>query len=387
MNQKILHSALNLLEYIESENYRGYDPYDALKSPLFKLPFFNKNKIVRFGFQQLVKRSPVNLRPLLLVPKGYNPVTLGLCIQAYGYLSRVLPERKEEFFAKADYLIEELKKLIPQGFSGACWGYDFDWEARYAKIPAYQPTVVATGIITNGLFEYYKISANEEAFRLCESASDFVLKDLNRTYEGETFSFSYSPFDRLVVFNASMKGVRLLSQVYSITKRKDLFEAAAKSAAFVVNHQNDDGSWFYGDNSTAKWIDNYHTGYVLDCLDEFNKLDDSKKFDSNLKKGVSFYVQNFFEDERIPKFYHNKKYPVDCTSASQSLLTLTRFNHMATAKKVAEFIIEHMQNKKGYFYFRDYGNKFDRSSFMRWSNAWMLAGLTFIILANKQNLN
>ena len=72
--QNIKQATQLLQQYIEQENYRGYDPYDALKSPLFKLPFFKSNKFIRFAAQQLVKRSPINLRPLLFVPKGYNPV-------------------------------------------------------------------------------------------------------------------------------------------------------------------------------------------------------------------------------------------------------------------------------------------------------------------------
>ena len=86
-------------------------------------------------------------------------------------------ERKEEFIAKAECLINELKKLIPYGYSGACWGYDFDWEHRYMTIPAYQPTIVATGIISNGLFNYYKITGNNEALELCRSSCNFVLQD------------------------------------------------------------------------------------------------------------------------------------------------------------------------------------------------------------------
>ncbi|MBK6912284.1 MAG: hypothetical protein IPH11_00855 [Ignavibacteriales bacterium] len=78
----LLNEALGrLLRYIEKENYRGWDPYDALSSPLFKLPFFRSNKFIRFAAQQAVKRSPINLRPLLFIPKGYNPVTLGLMLQ------------------------------------------------------------------------------------------------------------------------------------------------------------------------------------------------------------------------------------------------------------------------------------------------------------------
>ena len=109
MRSNTIKNALDQLErYIENNNYRGYDPYDALKSPLFKLPFFRKNKFVRFGSQQLVKRFPFNIRPLLFVPKGYNPVTLGLCIQGYSYLTQSAPENKATYIKKIEYLVDEL---------------------------------------------------------------------------------------------------------------------------------------------------------------------------------------------------------------------------------------------------------------------------------------
>ena len=79
---KELNSSLNRLKaYIENSEYKGFDPYDALKSPLFNFSILKSNKLIRFGIQQLVKRSPLNLRTLLFIPKGYNPVTLGLAIQ------------------------------------------------------------------------------------------------------------------------------------------------------------------------------------------------------------------------------------------------------------------------------------------------------------------
>src|SRR5690625_7989716 len=87
-------SVLRLERYARKHDYKGHDPYDALLSPLFKLPFLKTNKWLRFGTQQFVKRFPVNIRPLLLVPKGLNPVSLGLFIQGYAYLSEVF--RSEE---------------------------------------------------------------------------------------------------------------------------------------------------------------------------------------------------------------------------------------------------------------------------------------------------
>ena len=151
------------MNYIESEEYKGYDPYDGLTSPLFKLPGLNTNKKVRFYSQQLIKRFPISLRPMLFIHKGYDPVTIGLCIQAYTNLSDIQDNKRQYYYKKIDYLISKLEELQSKGFSGTCWGYNFDWVSSIVTIPAYGPNVVATGIITNALFEYYKISGSETA--------------------------------------------------------------------------------------------------------------------------------------------------------------------------------------------------------------------------------
>jgi len=365
-----------LKTYIENEGYKGYDPYDALLSPFFKLPILKSNKWIRFGTQQLVKRLPFSIRPLLFVPKGYNPVTLGLSIQAYAYLYQAESNNKEEYLKKIDYLVNELKTLIPKGFSGACWGYDFDWEARYSKIPAYQPSVVATGIITNALFIAYQATGHKESFNLILSASDFVTKDLQRVYAGDSFCFSYSPFDDEQVFNASMKGVRLLAQTYTLNKDTKLKDLAKKAVDFVIQYQREDGSWPYSIVSTGGWTDNYHTGYVLDCLDEYQTLTKDMDYAENIDRGYTFYIDNFITKAGAPKFYHNKTYPMDCTSAAQTLLTTIRFGDKEIAEQVAQWMIQNMQKPNGSFKFRKFRTYTITTSFMRWSDAWMFAALS-----------
>ncbi len=373
-----------LQEYIEREAYRGYDPYDALTSPLFRLPLLNHNKLLRWGFQQVVKRLSINMRPLLGIAKGYNPVTLGLCLQGYAYLSIVYPEKVDGI--KFDFLLSEIARLQSKGYSGACWGYDFDWEARYAKIPAFTPTVVATGFITNALFEYYQITRSQRAFDLCESATRFVMNDLNKTVEDENFCYSYSPLDKQVVLNATMKGARLLAQVYSVTKNQALIDEARKTVAFVVKKQQSNGAWAYatkkGDART--WADNFHTGYVLDCLDDYQKYSGDPSFNEALQKGIAYYEANFFENGEVPKYYDKSLYPVDATAVAQSILTLTRFGKMDLAERVVNWTLRHMQDESGYFYYQRTKRGVNKIPYMRWSSAWMFVALTKYLFSQKE---
>lgn len=374
-------SLKNLQSYIEHHHYKGYDPYDALKSPLFNLPIFRSNKLIRFGSQQFIKRFPVNLRTFLAVPKGLNPVTLGLMIQGYAYAMEANPKKTEEYFQKIDRLADQLQSLSAKGYSGVCWGYDFDWEARHAKIPAYQPTVVATGIITNGLFTAWRITKSEKLKELIVGSIPFILSDLNRSAAGDTFCFSYSPFDQQKVFNASMKGVRLLAQAYFITKKEEYKTVAGDAVQYVMNHQNNDGSWHYSLASKGNWVDNYHTGYVLDCLDDYIKLCDVEKFRNQYENGYEYYKKTFIGTTGMPYFYSNQPYPADCTAASQTILTLIRNGDLESAYHVAKWTIQNMQAKNGSFYFRKYRYFNITTSFMRWSNAWMFSALSYLALS------
>ena len=55
-------------------------------------------------------------------------------------------------------------------------------------------------------------------------------------------------------------------QDYYITKNKKSKSLAEKVINYVISYQNDDGSWHYSLAKKGRWIDSYHSGYVLDCL-------------------------------------------------------------------------------------------------------------------------
>lgn len=387
-SEKLRATVIKLQEYIERNDYRGYDPYDGLNSPLYKLPVLRSNKKIRFFSQQLIKRSPLNLRKIIFVPKSIDPVTLGLCLQAYTYLQDAIHEHKDEYALAIEKLLNQLYSSKSQTYRNTCWGYGFPWESRYFSLPPYDPTLVATAIIVNALYENYKTNDSERIMNIIIDAGKFVLEDINRSYaENGSFCFSYSPYDNEKIYNASMKGVRILSFIYELTREDMYKETAAKAADFVIKKQNQDGSWFYSDSRHGGWIDNYHTGYILDCLGDFIKLCNpaTNDYTESFKKGSLFYLNNFFQNGTIPKIYDKKIYPVDSTAAAQSIFTLIRMDEMETATNVAEWMIDNMQNDDGSFSYRKYKNHTVKTSFMRWSNAWMFAGLSLLLKKTEKN--
>ncbi|NMC98145.1 MAG: delta-aminolevulinic acid dehydratase [Bacteroidales bacterium] len=380
------HNILDSVEkYIRCEKYRGYDPFDALSSPLFKLPLFCSNKTIRFGIQQVFKRIPFNLRPDLGIKKEINPVTIGLCIQSFSYVTKIYPEKKEQYLSEINRLLDILVSLSSKGYCGYCWGYNFDWESRYSKIARFLPTVVATGIITNGLFEYFKISQDLRIKELLTSSARFVLEDLNRSYEGDSFCFSYSPVDKQNVYNATMKGARLLTQVYSITNNAEYVNHAEQTVKYVINNQNLNGSWYYSKGDSRNWIDNFHTAYILDSLSEFISFSGLNQYKVHLDSGLDYYLKNLFTKDGKPKYYSNSFYPIDSTEIAQSIFTLTKFNRFEEAESVIRFGLDTLYSGKGYFY---YQKRFllNKISYMRWSNAWFYLALSYYLYRRANDL-
>ena len=64
---------LNSMEsYLEKEKYKGWDAHDGLNGSLLNFSCI-RNRIPSMLLLQLIKNSPFNLRPILRIPKSYNP--------------------------------------------------------------------------------------------------------------------------------------------------------------------------------------------------------------------------------------------------------------------------------------------------------------------------
>jgi len=384
MYNKAESSFNRLKSWCEKEGFKGYDPYDGLNSKFFRaLPFLSENRVSRLVWIQLFKRSPINLRPLLGVNKDYNPKGLGLFLTGYCTLNKLHFCQKESEIQT--FLINKLISLISHGYSGACWGYNFDWQAKAFFQPKYTPTVVATSFISNAFLDVYEANGDKSYLDIARSSCDFILKDLNRTYDEKgNFAFSYSPLDSSVVYNATLLGSRLLARVYSFTREENLIIEAKKSVAYCCDRQYSNGSWSYGKAKYHQWIDSFHTGYNLEAINDYMMLSGDISFEQNLNKGFEFYIATFFTERGISKYYSNSVYPIDIHSIAQLVSTLSRLGkfheYIELINKVLVWTIDNMQSEKGYFFYQHKRFFNSRIPYMRWAQAWMFYAYSLYFL-------
>ena len=372
--------------YCEKENFKGWDPYDGLNSWVIQKTPLGKSRLFRLAWIQLFKRNPINLRPLFGIKKAYNPKGLGLFL--IGYCNLYKQDNNQNYFNTITFLANKIISLQTKGYSGACWGYNFDWQARAFFQPKYTPTVVATTFIAEALLEAYEITKNKEYLSTVESCAKFVLKDLNKSYDDNgNFTLSYSPLDRTQVYNAGLLGAKLLCLVYKYNKESDLLTKAKKIVAYVCDKQKKDGSWTYGTLPFHQWIDNFHTGYNLECIHTYQEVSKDMTYQKNIEKGLKYYLEMFFTTEGVSKYYNNKVYPVDIHSPAQLIVTLSKLREFDKNKelinRVLNWTVQNMQSEEGFFYYQKRKRLTSKISYIRWAQAWMFYAYSYCFLEIK----
>jgi hypothetical protein len=150
---------------------------------------------------------------------------------------------------------------------------------------------------------------------------------------------------------------------------------------YTAQHQRPDGAWYYGVTPNLHWVDNFHTGYVLDCFKHYSEGTNDRSFDGILSKGYDFWKRTFFLADGTPRYYDYKTLPLDIQCASQAIDTLVFFSDqdpsaLPLALTVAEWTIANMQDRTGYFYYRRYSRHIvNKTPTLHWGQATMLCAL------------
>jgi hypothetical protein len=368
-----------LILHLEKTNYKGYDPYDALKSPL---PWEKMGKWAPVIAIQIFKRLPFNIRPFFGIAKEHNPKAMGLFLYAFSNL--YLKTGNIYYKKKAEYFFNWLINNYSKGYSGICWGYNFPWASSVKFVPAYSPTSVVTGFVCKGIFRYYQATQNENAREYLISAANFILKDIPVFRDNSGICFSYSIIEKDICYNASMLAVEVLAFANYFLKDPLISEKIELASEFVSSRQKADGSWYYSENPISgkerKQID-FHQGYIIDSFKTVQNLTGSKKYEIQIQKGLQFYFsQQFFETGQA-KYRLPSEFPVDIHHVAQGIITFSRISpndkHLTDfANKITNWAITNMHSPKGYFYYRKEKILINKLDYVRWAQAWMMLALS-----------
>ena len=329
-----------LHNFCAAHEWRGYDPYDGLNSPLACLL---PGKAARQAWTQFHRRIPINFRPLCGIQPQLNSTALALFAMGSGDIK----------------FLDMLEKLrSPDGG----WGYPFGWQSRAFYAPPNTPNLICTVLAAKAL------QSEHGTDKLDTAAIRFIEKSLLRERGGEKW-ITYIPQSDTQVHNINMIGAALLG-------RRDCME-------FSVKRQRADGSWWYGEAENQRWIDNFHSGYNLVALREYERVTGDAGFAEAARRGFEYWDRTFWLTDGAPRYYHDRTYPIDIHCCAQGILTYLAFGELDKANQVAQWTLKCMWDERGFFWYQRGPLWINRTCYMRWSQAWMYYAIKELIDANE----
>jgi hypothetical protein len=376
--------ALNLLEaWLVRNHYTGYDPFDGLAS--FLRPLTLRKRFLEQVLLQGIRRIPWNLRPVVGIKPHTSPIGMGYLASAYLKLYSLTKDERYRRNAVSGF--EWLINNHSTGYSGYCWGNDFDYTSRGGYLPKGAPTVVWCSLIGHNFIEGFRLLNEEKYLGIAKSVGDFICTDLPRSSGPGGVCISYVCDAQLSIHNSNLLAAGFLAELHKETGHGEYLALATDAVRYSAGAQLENGAWYYGEEEKFHWIDNWHTAYDLDSLLEFQRNSGSHEFDMQMLKGLDFYVRHFFRPDGAPKYYWDRDYRFDIQSASQSIDTLlhfathlTRSDLIELAKKVAGWTIVNMQDKEGFFYLWKSKWLLNRTPTFHWGGTTMFHALAHLLL-------
>lgn len=386
---------LELLETIERENYRGYDPYDFYLSPYSR--FFPKSIL----FLHLQKFSPINVRPLLGIKKGMVTKVYGLMLDSYLNLYTLTQDERYKEKAQDMYRLM-MDAAIVNTTEELGWGRNYPFKTGGEIHDNKKPLVYLDSRLGLSLIHYYDVTHDGTIIADVKRVVTNLLRT-GRVLKKDGYSFiGYSPDKNTrLTFNATMVAVELMmkfldrsGQATCVIDDIDIRQLSHDVVRTMVHFQEPDGSWTYGFSSTGKTFmqKDFHQGFVIDSL--YHVL--SLIADTELKeKGISTYEKGyqFLKNIQIGKdgeffWRYPRKYPVDIHNQAQGILSLSvnrEDQSLEVLERIIDYTFKHFWNKKKKcFYYQKWPFLTNRISYMRWCNAWMLYAQTEYLLKTKE---
>jgi hypothetical protein len=284
------HLAAALVVRQERRQWSGADPYDGLASPLASVL---AGRRPRQALIQAVRRSPVNLRPLLGIGPRRMAAATGLAASAASRLAA------EPFWAERRDQLGGLTaaRQLGQGPARGLWGYEFDVQTRWAAYEAGSANAIATVMAARGCLDAGSLDPERQGL---------LARALLRCLWRGTH-FAYTPDSDVLIHNANLLVASLAARLAGdgateASLRASLRRAAAAAVATALAAQRPDGSWPYGEGRRLGWVDGYHTAYSLLALDDAVALLGGASEDhAALERGARFYFGRLF-DGAVPRF-------------------------------------------------------------------------------------
>jgi hypothetical protein len=330
-------------------------------------------------------------RRLFWKPQRF-PIADAHYAMGFAFLSRVLGE--EKYYRRAVHFLEVLEESRCPGYERYCWGYPFNWETRTGTMKEGTPLITTLPYVYEAFREVYEIDRNPKWLGITQSIAEHALLDYRDSVtspHASTCAYTPDPNDQGGVINASAYRAYLLTKASVGFSEPKYRKVAERNLNFVLESQNQDGSWYYSMDGQRDFVDHFHTCFVLKALAKIECLTGNESCTKAIERGVRYYVENLFSEDGLPKpfsrrprltVYRRELY--DCAECvNLGVLLKGRFpvlDHvLATVVNRDEW-----QKSDGSFRSRQLLLGWDNTPMHRWAQSQMFRSLCFLLYQAKQ---
>jgi hypothetical protein len=356
--------------WLEEHDYAGQDPYQiaskasaTAKVPLLRPLLAAARPVVKWLHPYLPTALFQNF-PATVIPQalGYALSAEALCPDSSLKARRILR-------------IVQLLEQTRSPFSESCaWGLPFTWRDDNVFPPNW-PVAFSSAVVGHALLD----AKNDLEPALLENWIRGLLRYLVhecgtiQTNSGLCFRFvsgSDSP-----IINGNSLVAAFVARAAALLGDQAATTLAREAIAFVIETQNEDGSWFYTAAHAGKpadrIIDNRHSLYVLDGLFLFSEADPHSGLpvQPTLDAGWDYYSRNLLE-HGVTKWDPHNTFPIDGHDMAQAIITTSLLGKHRERDELVKSTLEKFDAGGGRFHFKVMeSGRVNRSVFIRWTQA------------------
>ncbi|MFC6976906.1 antibiotic ABC transporter permease [Halomicroarcula sp. GCM10025709] len=360
------------LRYARDREYTGWDYGDGMDNRVREaLPV--DSKWVNIGFQELVKRCPVNVRPLLGVRQRRNYQGAALFAMANRTMADLTGDEMyaREARALADWLVENQI----EGYSGYCAGYPHPIQHLDGRGDPGEPDIINTSFGAKALL---RAAADDERYAAVVADADrFVVEDLQfqppDSGRGAVIDYHTKHPQDYYTINAGAMGARLLLDLYAYFGNREYRQRAEALLDHIAALQTDCGGWMYRDPPEASHLsmDTHHNGFVVEGFQRHREVTDTDRYAETVDDALAFVRRDLIEPDGAPNFDEAASYPRDIHASTQLALVFTYAGDLERARRALQWVFENLAAGDGRFYYRKERYFTRRVTLMRWCQAWM----------------
>jgi polysaccharide biosynthesis protein VpsJ len=317
--RQLADAARHVFELGERLDWKSYDPYDVLLSPVGRIA--ERAPLGARVLLQLGKRSGANLRQVLRVPRHEEPKALADFLLA----ASMLAQAGEEWAAPyTETLAERLVGMATRTSEGYGWGINFPWVSRFGVMAAGEPNIYTTTVACQALLDAHELTGRASSLQGALDGTRFICDCLGTFVHRGRPWLRYSAGSTSPIVNIQASSAALFARVHRLRPDERLLDLADAAADVTVSVQRPDGSWPYADDGRGDFVDGFHTGFTLQGLRQYDGLrgDGGVSVAAAVESGFTYFKHHLLTDEGRPRGFADGSASSDGQTVAQAIQTL-----------------------------------------------------------------